>query len=80
MNMHKNARLTPHAPFPREHDRPAARRRDAGPNMAAYYASKSYVGSFTAVLLAETFGTGVNRTTIFDWQNDRRRHYGYFPI
>jgi uncharacterized protein len=35
-----------------------------GPNMAAYYASKAYVRSFTAALAAEVAGTGVTVTCL----------------
>jgi len=36
----------------------------AGPNMAAYYASKAYVNSFSAALAAEVAGTGVTVTCL----------------
>jgi short-subunit dehydrogenase len=35
-----------------------------GPNMAAYYASKAYVRSFTAAIAAEVAGTGVTVTCL----------------
>jgi short-subunit dehydrogenase len=35
-----------------------------GPNMSTYYASKAYVGSFTAALAAEVAGTGVTVTCL----------------
>ncbi len=35
-----------------------------GPNMAAYYASKSYVNSFTAALACEVAGSGVTVTCL----------------
>lgn len=35
-----------------------------GPNMATYFASKAYVGSFTAALAAEVRGTGVTVTCL----------------
>jgi uncharacterized protein len=36
----------------------------AGPNMAAYYASKAYVNSFSAALAAEVAGSGVTVTCL----------------
>jgi uncharacterized protein len=36
----------------------------AGPNMAAYYASKAYVNSFSAALAAEVAGSGVTITCL----------------
>jgi short-subunit dehydrogenase len=36
----------------------------AGPNMAAYYASKAYVNSFSAALAAEVEGSGVTVTCL----------------